>query len=446
MRMSVLENIVLPRFLFLLGLIMILVIPGKTQIQLSLQDAIRIGLEKNYQILIAEKDVKIAQNNNAWGLAGRYPIVSLGLRQNNRYNNQASSTNPGERSEILTNSISPFVNLNWTLFDGFAVNISKNKLELLESFTEGNAAVVVENTIQSIILAYYKVLLEEEKLAVLEDVKSLSADRYDYEMMKKEIGSSVTYDVLQAKNAFLNDSTNYLLQELNLKNALLNLHLLLADDANTNYQLTDTFYFEAPQYQLDNLQEKMLSDNKNLQNQYINLEILQKEVSYQKSALYPSLSLNAGADHYNTRTEIMNFSTGFSNSYDAYANLSLSFNLSNGGNVRRAIQNAQLEEKIGELGIAELEQSLFNRLVNFYELYLIRKQLYDVSEVNLESARLNLDISNEKFRRGAINSFNYRDVQLIYLNAAIGRLEAIYNMIDSHTELLRITGSIISEY
>ncbi|MDZ7742114.1 MAG: TolC family protein [Bacteroidota bacterium] len=427
-------------------MLIILVYPAKAQKQLSLQEAIRIGLEKNYQMQISELDVEIAQSNNAWGLAGRYPILSAGLRQNNRYDNQPSSTQAGQRSKFMTNSISPFVNLNWTLFDGFAVSISKDKLELLEQFTEGNAGVIVENTIQSIILAYYKVLLEKEKLQVLEEVKSLSSDRYHYMELKKEIGSSVTYDVLQAKNAFLNDSTLFLLQELNLKNALLNLHLLLADDAMIRYQLSDSFRFEGPRYQLSELQDKMMSDNKNLKNQYINLEILQKEISYQKSSLYPSLLLNAGADHYNTRMKFEDVKAAYTNSYDLYANLSLSFNLSNGGNVKRAIHNAELEKRIGELGIDELEHSLSNRLINFYDLYTIRKQLYEVSELNLESASLNLEISNEKFKSGAINSFNYRDVQLIYLNAAIGRLEAIYNLIDSHTELLRITGSIISEY
>ena len=60
--------------------------------------------------------------------------------------------------------------------------------------------------------------------------------------------------------------------------------------------------------------------------------------------------------------------------------------------------------------------------------------------------KLNQQISEEKFRAGTINSFNYRDVQLIYLNASIDRLQAIYDLIDTDTELTRITGGIITEY
>jgi len=49
----------------------------------------------------------------------------------------------------------------------------------------------------------------------------------------------------------------------------------------------------------------------------------------------------------------------------------------------------------------------------------------------------------EKYRSGVINSFNFRDVQLIYLSAALRRLQSIYNLIDSKTQLTRITGGFL---
>ncbi len=66
-------------------------------------------------------------------------------------------------------------------------------------------------------LGYYKTILEKEKLTVLTELKQLSGDRYAYILRKQEIGSAVTFDVLQAKNAFLSDSATFLLQELNLE-------------------------------------------------------------------------------------------------------------------------------------------------------------------------------------------------------------------------------------
>jgi len=111
-----------------------------------------------------------------------------------------------------------------------------------------------------------------------------------------------------------------------------------------------------------------------------------------------------------------------------------------GGNTRRAIQQAGISEQVGQLEILEMKQTLANLLVNQYELYDIRKQLLNVAEANMESAELNMQIATDKYRNGTINSFNFRDVQLIYLNAAHRKLNAIYDIIDTHTELLRLTG------
>ncbi len=338
------------------------------------------------------------------------------------------------------------MNLNWLLFNGFSVKMSKEKLELLEQFSSGNSAIVVENTVQSIILGYYLVLLEQERLKVLEQVKELSSDRYKYEMIRKDLGSSVTFQVLQAKNSFLSDSTNYLLQNLNVKNANLNLKLLLGVPPESNFTLTDTFQVSTQEYSITDLKTKMLSSNKTLQNQYVNQEILRKGTGIAKSSQYPSISLNAGYDYSKSWYNLPEPDKFDTYSFDYYANFTLSFNLFNGGNTKRDIEQARIDERIGNIQSQEMTRTLENLLVNQFELYEIRKHLLEVADVNMESAELNLKIATEKYKNGTINSFNFRDVQLIYLNAAHRKLNAIYDIIDTHTELLRLTGGIVSEY
>jgi outer membrane protein TolC len=416
------------------------------QEQMSLADAIRIGLENNFQIRIIENTVDIARNNNTWGTAGLFPTITLGINQANRYDDLPDQFQTNERSQSFTNRVSPFLNMQWNLFSGFSVHMTKDKLAALEKFSEGNAVIVVENTIQGIILAYYNILLQLETLKTLDELKQLSRDRYEYVNYRKDLGAAVTYDVLQAKNAYLDDSTNYLLQQLNVENAYLYLRLLLGEESDIQYELTDEFGVVEREFSYDSLLVQMKSDNANLRNQYVNQEILKKDVQIARSAVYPYLNLNAGFDQFNNRIQVIDGETNYTNNLDFYVNFTLGFNLSNGGIIRRAIQNARIEEEIGMLEISELEVSLSNQLKNALDLYNIRKQLYDVSLVNVESAKLNLEISTEKFRSGAINSFNFRDVQVIYLRASVSQLQAIFNMIDSHSELLRLTGGIIREY
>jgi len=413
---------------------------------MSLGDALAIGLENNFQIRISDENVRIAENNNSWGTAGMWPAISLGAAQNNRYDEGDSFIQPSTREEYYTNLIAPYVNLNWTLFRGFAVHITKDKLGALQEYSEGYATVVVENTIQAIVLSYYNVLLQEELLNVSQEVKELSRDRYNYMEYKKGLGAAVTYDVLQAKNAYLDDSATNLQQQLNVKNAYLNLKLLLGDDSDIIYELTDEFSAQLLDYSLDTLLQQMMSSNSNLRNQYINQEILKKDVKLAKSNMYPVLSLSGGWDHANSRIKFIDADPRYTNSMDYYANFTLSFNLFNGGNVRREIRNARISEQIGQLETEELEISLSNLMKTDFDLYEIRKQLYLVAIANLESASLNMEISTEKFRSGAINSFNFRDVQVIYLRAAAAKYQTIFNLIDIQTELLRLSGGIISEF
>jgi len=412
---------------------------------LTLAGAIAKGLENNFQIRIAAQNLNIAELNNTQGTVGRWPSITVGLDNINRYDNTPeldSATFTYNRDDIYSNSLTPYVNLRWLLFDGLSVTMNKQKLDLLEQYSAGYSTIVIENTLQAIILGYYNALLEKERLRVLNEVKDLSGDRYTYEMMRKELGSSVTFDVLQAKNSFLSDSTNYLLQELNVKNSMLRLNLLLGEPPAVKFILVDSFEVQLQVYDLDLLMDQMLSGNANLLNQYVNQEILKKNVSISRSDLWPTLSMNAGADYTQGWYD---FNKNEANTYlfDYYANFSLSFNLFNGGNTWRAIKTARINEQIGTLQMQEMKQTLENLLVTQFDLYCIRRQLLDVANINLESAQLNMQIATEKYRNGTISSFNFRDVQLIYLNAASKKLNAIYDLIDSQTELLRLTGGII---
>lgn len=413
---------------------------AQAQEKLSLEQAIAKALENNYQIRVGELNTEIAKNNNDWGTVGAYPNIDLGATNVNRYddNNQGEST---------THSVAPYVSMNYNIFNGFSARISKTRLEELERLSEGNTRLVIENTLQALVLSYYRALLAKEQLEVLRDVKNLSRDRYDYEQTRRELGNAISFEVLQAKTAYLSDSSNFILQKNNYHNALRNLNQLMAVEVGQEYELSGGLTPSYQKYNFKNLEEMMLSDNRNLKNQYINNKLQQANIELEKSALYPSFRLNSGVDYNRTRINPDGAPSASTNdSYAYYANFSLSFNLFNGGNTRRAIQNAEIEKDIAEIETEELENDLRRSLQNAFELYEVRKQLFDVAVENEEAAKLNMQIAEDRFKAGAINSFNYRDIQLAYLNTSLNKLQTVYDLIDSQTELMRLTGNIVSEY
>jgi len=399
---------------------------------LTLTDALAKTLEYNYGIRISKSDVEIASINNDWGVAGRYPTIGFGASSNNTYDFTDTS---------WTNRLYAGVGLDWTIFDGFRVNFTKDKLETLEELSRGSLGVVVENTIEDVIMAYYDVLLQQENLNVLKTVMTLSEDRYAYEQARYDLGGTVTYQVLQAQNVYLNDKALFMTQEVVVRNAIRNLNFLLGLDPNLVWNFPDPFEPDTTEYILGDLTNKMMSNNQVLRNQYTNLQLKKKEIDLSKSALYPSLYVSAGLDENVGNAQFI----GNTNALSTYGNLRLSWDIYTGGTRKRAVEVARINEEIAQIEIEQMEHALMNELLNLYDFYSIRIALLEVADESLEAAELNMNIADEKFRSGAITSFEYRDIQLIYLSSALRRLQAIYNLIGSRTSLTRLTGGFLMD-
>lgn len=409
---------------------------------LSLSDAIQRALKNNYQIQIASLNTQIASNNNSWAAAGALPSLNLNLVDNNRLqkiDNPASFIN----GDVRTIGISGQVEMQWVLFNGFKTFINKERLEALQEQTEGKELIVIQNTIQAVILAYYDALVEQEKLKALENTLKLSEDRFNYIKNKRELGSAATFDVLQTEIALQNDRQNYLLQELNLKNTLRQLALLLGDDSETSYYLTEKLNVEIKNFSYDVLKQQLDTGNVQLKNEYINQIILRKQFEAERSNMMPRISLNLGTSQLQTNFKLNDFPERKGSQADYYANFSLSFNLFNSGNVRRNMKNAQLQAQIGQVTLLEMKQTLINKLAAELDMYNMRKNLLELAENIHSNSKLNLMIAEEKYKNGTITSFEFRDIQLNALLAEINKLEAIYNLIASETELMRLTGGIM---
>lgn len=441
------------------------------QESLSLSEAIQIGLSRNYDVLIERGNVEVAQNNNNWGEAGRWPTLTFNINQNNSITDNVKVANPFSlQGQIGANSVVPSVSLNWVLFDGFKATINKRRFDQLQAETEGNASIVIANTIQSIILGYYLAVLETERLEEFTKQLALSRDKYNYVKVKSDLGSAVTTDLLLEEGNYLTDSINFINQELTLRNAIRDLNVLLAEpNVSRNYVLTDSLEMPIETYTFEDLHSRMLDRNVDLKKQYITQSLLGTSTELSRASFYPTVTLNAGFSENRgsndlSRTSagqsqsdslsrnpaavfIPNFTEPLSSVTDTYfANFTLSFTLFNGGKINRAIRNAIVSERVGQLRVDELKNSLDRDLLSSLDRYDIRRQLLSINSRRVEAASINLNLSEEKYKNGSINSFDYRDVQNNYLSSSILRLQAAYNLINSKIELLRLTGGLIQDF
>jgi len=424
----------LKKTIYILGILFIANLAKGQDNVLTLSSALEQALENNYGLIISRASLDVAEINNNWGTAGRYPTIGFDASDNNSYELNTST---------YANRLSAGVGLNWLLFDGFRVNFTKANLENLENLTSGQLAIQVESTIEDIILVYYSVLLQKEQLKVLETVMQLSDDRYQYELKKKSLGGSVTYNVLQAQNVYLTDKANFLNQEMLVRNSIRNLNFMMGVEPSQTWEFTEAFEADTSNFTLADLLSKMKADNQSLKNQYTSLLLRENETSLQKSAYYPSVSLGAGMDYGHTWSYSGGAQTLNNESILPYGNVRLSFDIYSSGVRKRGVEIARINEEVAKVEIDQMEHALTNELFNLFDFHEVRLELLNVANENLAAAELNLSISEDKYRSGVINSFNYRDIQLIYLSVSYQRLQAVYNLIGSKAGLTRITGGFL---
>jgi len=406
---------------------------------LSVEDAIIIALKNNYGIQIEQKNVQISEVNNTWGNAGALPSITF--VNNEKLTGQQLEDDP---YSITTSNSS--VELNWVIFRGFSARIQKDKLDAYQDLSQGTFDVLVENTIISVISAYYQVVLTAKTLNTTEELMELSDDRYVKEQSRLNIGNSSTYDVLQAKNSYLEDKSNYLNEKATYNVSVRQLNYLMGINLDSSFVYSDNIKIDTADFQIDSLESKMLSNNLTLKNQYLNLEMAKLDVKSSKSSYYPVLSLGA-ATAYNYSQSSLETATNYDYSYfNGNVSLTLSYSIYDGNQRRQALKAAQLSQEIALLQVEDYKYELIKELKQEFELYQIRKEMLSIAKDNYETAKLNFELSTKRFENGTINSFNYRDAQQMYLSSSITYQNAIYNILYSYNVLLRLTGGLIDAY
>lgn len=426
----------------------------QAQESLSLSQAIEKGLKNNFQVQIAEREVAIAQNDNNWAVAGKYPSIDLSLNVNNAYQQNSNPASFLREFYSIGSGVQPGVEATLILFDGYRIRFTKQQLETLERLSQGNAQVAVENAIESVILAYYNALVEREQVEVRERVLNLSRDRLSYERVRQEYGQASSFDVLQTQDAYINDSMSYLIQRTTYENALRNLNTTMGEpNLGLRFNLTDNLAYEAPAYDLEALRTRMLANNRSLQNLQINRELARIQTNIQETTKKPRVEARTGMVYNFNRNHAATgiFSSGEerdlggiqSSSFNGFINFSASYTLFDWGLRQRQIERAKMEELITQLNINDLQRTLTNNLEIALAQYNNQKELLSVTTQLVNNAQRNLEIAEERFRGGLINAFDYRTIQLGYINATQSQLNAYFNLKTTETELVRLIGGLV---
>lgn len=410
---------------------------------LTLEEAIQIGFENNYEIQFVRYSSEIAANNRSFGNDGFLPSVNLSAGMNERIEDSESRFRGGNPPNVVTGARSSISNygasLSWTLFDGLQMFTTYEKLGELEAIGQIELQLQIEQTLSRIITSYINIIRISEQLKVLENTIEVSRERVEIAETKLDVGSGSEYELLQARTDFNTDRAALLREQNNLSNAKIALNELLVLSADSDYEVLR----EVPiNYGLDYdaLLYAMESQNKELRIAKAGERIAMLEIKEIRGQRYPELILSSGYGY--NRNELGSGFIEFSESEGFNFGLTARINLFNGFETSRRVQNALINKKTRQLVVDAEQQRIVSDLLAFYRFYRNSLELIELEQENLENATETLDIALERFRLGTISALEFREAQRTFLAAESRLLNTRFDAKQAEINLLRISGQL----
>lgn len=434
-------------------LITVLSINTKAQEAYDLSRCVLIGLERNFSLKIARNDEQILENNTTKGNAGFLPTVTTTNRFGGTVNSTTQNLNDGSENNtkgIYNTTGSAAINANMTLFRGFNVQTTWQKLNELKQMGELNTQMTMENLVSQIIAEYYYYIEQLNFFNNMEYAVSLSKERVRIDEERYLLGASSKLELLQSIVYLNADSSRLARQNEQILESGVRLKKLMAlENLEEKIVLKDSSIVFNPNLDYKELLESTLNINTSLQIATKDQIISELDYKIIASRSYPYLNLSSGYNYayrgYGTGTISEYGAVSINNQHTRTLNygLTLGMDIFDGYNNRREKANARIEVETLNQKFQKVEQDIKAELLTVYFAYENNLSLVKMEEQNLEFARETLEIALERYRLGALSGLELREVQKSLLDAEERLISVKFQTKLAEISLLQISGKIM---
>ncbi|MGZ3910738.1 MAG: TolC family protein [Flavisolibacter sp.] len=420
---------------------------SKAQQPLTLEEAVANSLANNYDIRLSRNDSSLAATDYAFSTYAFYPKLNAtgGISYNK--NNQKQVLADGSKREtngIKTNATSASLNLNWTLFDGLKMFITRRRLGELVDLGELEIKNQVVNSVADVMKTYFDISRQEQQLRAVEEQMQLSSERLKLAQYKFDVGTGTKSDVLQAQvdyNAQKSQQLTDLTAILKLKEQLNN---LLGRPVSVDFTVLDTIPLNTG-LTLDSIQASLTTTNPQLLVAQKNIDIAGLALEERRAERYPTLSFNSAYNfnRTNNNSVINPFQPLFNQNHGFNYGLTANIPIFNGYITRRNIRAATLDKEYQQLLYKKSLAQVNTSVSSAYQDYSLYRETLSLEEDNIKLVRENLFIAQERYRLGVTTFLEMRTAEQSLADALNRLIQARYNTKVAEIELLRLRGDLI---
>lgn len=413
---------------------------------LKIEGIIERTLENNYGIRILENSSEIAANDLSRGNAGFLPTLSFNAQRNSRSENVRQEFFDGrliERDDAKSSSWNTSANASWIIFDGMRMFRAYERLGKQLESAELATTVAMENTVAQALNAYYTIVIERERIKVLQNSIQLSERRLEIATNKYQLGKASKVEYLAAQVDYNADKALMEQEKQLLYQAKVDLFQLMGLSYESDFAVEETIDINR-ELEISELLESANMKNPSLLQFQRELNIAHLQIQEVKAERFPVLALGGGYVF-----NLSNSQAGFlaSNRQNGYNyGLTASLNIFNGFNLNRRINNARIIMESSEHQLADLKLSLESDIKRTFNAYRTSLSLIEIEQENLEVARENESIALERYQLGNYTSLELREAQINAVQAESRLINAAFSTKLAEIELLRLSGSLIQTY
>ncbi|HEY1196138.1 TolC family protein [Flavobacterium sp.] len=418
------------------------IIQANAQEVLTIEQAMTIALENNFEIKIAKNNSRINETNVTVGNAGMLPTATANITDNNNVTNSTQVRQDGTTTSLnnaKNNSLNYGVSLGWTVFDGMKMFAKYDQLKELQKLGDSELKRTILVKIGQVNSAYYDLVQQQHQLAALDTTIVISNQRLTLAKNRFSIGKASKLEVLNAQVDLNSDQVALLRQKESYANAKILLNQYLARDPKIDFKVTDEVNVDN-KLVLADLMDLAQKQNPALESQIINKRIAELQLKQVKADRYPILRLTTGYNFSESQSSL-GFTSETSNRGLNYG-FNASMNIFDGFNQHRNEKVAKMQIENTQIAIEQQNMILNTQLSTAFQTYLTNLELIDLEEDNEAIARQNLEITLDKFKIGTITTIDFRTAQLNYVNAKVRYSNAQYEAKLSEIALKELAGNI----
>lgn len=407
---------------------------------ITLEEAIDIALENNYQLKQAENNVELSETQ-VWSAKADF-LPSLNANFNGSRNvGRQFIEETASFDDRTTYGMSGGLNTSITIFNGFSNIANLRQSQANKASQEENLQRLRENVIFTTASRFLGVVVNRELLTIAEATLEASTSQLNQVSAQVEVGSRPTVDLYNQEATVANDELAVIQRENDLSVSKAQLLRTMQDETITDVELqmpsTEELALIPKDYELNELIDVALNSRSDFAAQKYQIDSNENAQIIARSALYPSLSASAGiSGRYSD--QIIDPLTGETSSFgdqffDQNISRSIGFSLQipifSRWNNRTNLESSKVQLKNSRLELDNVRFQISEEVRQAYSDYQALSKELESTEKALIAAERAFETEQQRYEIGSTTLIELNQANANYVGAQSNRIQAIYNFI-----------------